>query len=335
MRIKLIPVIFFFVIICSSFSAGYSVEPVWDYPVYHKGDIAQFDVYGDKNQTNITAILRYYYQSNPNNRSAIKFFEIPKLNITGHRLFQFRLNESNGIREHGDGQQGLGFYNLTFTFGVDIINESGVQLYEAQRSHVLFEVEMSDADMLAGFDAFINRGDETLSGIKSENSANWGGMVWYAISSTLIILWLLFVVYWHSKYDIPIRIVLLKKLKALHQKLTAPTGDLYPMINADNMKELKTIGLGLLGDQEKNVKKRREFHKAKFEFFDGKLKRTQQDRGIIEDELLKKDPDDPHVWILKQHSDSTIELGEAEVQFVPGKIKKYRKAKKGVAKSDN
>jgi hypothetical protein len=307
---------------------GYEVQPVWDYPVYRQGDIVQFIVNADVNQTNISAKLAYYYDydpldlSNDSDIQAVRWFDGISVNDTGVGLFQFVLNQSNGINQ-------LGFYNLTLIFGEDLQNETGVEYYTAPRSSTRFEVKINEQLLLD------STKENNLDGAANVNNAialsndNWVITFWLFGGMTFLFFWCLFVVYWHSQKDITIRRFLWDKVMTVYNKINVPVGDLYPLINADNMQELKMLGLEILGKQEKFLIKKRDFHKQKFEHFDHRLQRSFQDSGIMVSDLMEKNKDDPHlVWILKQRSDSTIELGEGEVQFVPAKTKKYKVVKK-------
>jgi hypothetical protein len=334
MKLKILSVIFFFIILSGSVSS-YSVEPVWDYPIYRQGDLIQFVINGDTNQTNISAKLIYYHDYDPienlneTSGGAMEWFSSISVNESGIGIFRFILNETNGIEQ-------LGFYNLTFIFGEDLQNETGVEYYTAPRAYTRFEVKINEQYLIDETRANNKDSSDNVDRANKRSDDNWIIMFWFFGLVTLVFFWALYVVHWHSKKDITIRRAFWDKVIAFYNKINMPLGDLYPMINSDNMKELKMIGLGLLGKQERHLMKRRNFHKAKYEHFDNKLKRSMQDMGIVLGDLLKKDQDDPHAWILRQHSDSTIQLDEGEIAFTPTRTKRYKIAKsEKVVKSDN
>lgn len=121
--------------------SSYSVEKVWD-GEYYQGGVAQFIVHGDTNQTNISCTVRYYYIENPLStnetviQEAVKWLKVPKLDETGTGLFQFVLNNSNGFNR-------IGGYNLTFYFGEDLQNETGIEYYTAPRNYTQIMVNLN------------------------------------------------------------------------------------------------------------------------------------------------------------------------------------------------
>lgn len=168
MKIKLIPVIFFFVILSCSFSSGYSVEPVWEELTYFQGDVAQFIIKGDANQTNVSCIIRHYYQSDPLSDdaeiTAMKWFDIPQLDNNGTYLFEFALNDTNGFSKTGG-------YNVTFIFGVDVLNETFVEVWTAPRVSHYLKVDLSWEYIISGFDNIIADNAKTQAITKAENDA--------------------------------------------------------------------------------------------------------------------------------------------------------------------
>lgn len=311
---------------------SHSVEPVWESLTYSQGDIAQFKVYGDKNQSNISVKIQYYYNPDPLNESmnetlmATKWFSGIRLDRNGTGLFEVKLIKENGFEYPGQ-------YNVIFIFGNDVQNESGFETYTAPRKILKVKLDYNPMYLIE-LNEQNNRDAKTnVDKATALSNSNWNGMAWYTIIITLVFFWGLFVVGWHSKYDETITSVFLDKLKSLYKKMSHPLGHLYPLINSDNFVELRRTGLRVLVKQEKWLSDKYNFHKAKANHFENRLKKTIDDKGMVEGELLKRDPGDPHVWVIRQRSDSTIELREGEISIVPGKLKK--KVKKGGVKADS
>lgn len=145
-KIKLLPVLFFFILLVPLTNvSAYSVEPRWKKGEFYQDTVAQFIIHGDKNQTNISCKIQYFYKENPlsnkTDREAVKWLDVPKLDINGTGLFQFVLNDSNGFYR-------IGGYNLTFIFGVDVINETGVELWTAPRNYTEIMVNLNQQSII-------------------------------------------------------------------------------------------------------------------------------------------------------------------------------------------
>jgi hypothetical protein len=62
-------------------------------------------------------------------------------NISGVGVFQFFLNDTNGFNR-------VGGYNLSFAFGVDLLNETGFQIREAPRRYIEIMVNINQESII-------------------------------------------------------------------------------------------------------------------------------------------------------------------------------------------
>jgi hypothetical protein len=292
-----LPILLLLVVLAPN-ARSHEVVPVQEFLTYNQGDVAQFILYGDKNQTNISCRISPYYDPDPlgldenlSLQGAEWIWDIA-VNESGIGLFELRLVRENGF-------QYPGLYNVSFVFGLDLQNETGYEYYTAPRDYVILDVRLNEAYLMELFENAIGRSEKSVDDALVLSNENWNTMGWYTVILSLIFFWSLYVVHWHSKYDIPIRVVFLKKLIWFIRRMKHPLGHMYPLLNSDNFVELRRVGLRGIVKRKKWLREQRDRHMVKAEAFDRRLRLSEDDIDTMIEDVEQVDAKDPHLAFIK------------------------------------